>query len=213
MSEEGSSGGGGGWKGLVGAVVGAVAIVVAALIAKGTGALDIAVSPGPTPTVTITPKAAATVTVTVPPALTAPGPVTLPNCPVNQGCKAWNLVVRLTPNNGQTGITLDTGSVGLNSNGDMQYGKSTDGTIELIGLYASAYSTAVSAQNPGKETCQNSTTSDPDPDPIANFHKGLFFCVATGGSPGISLVEETEPLASNDVLYLRELYWPNSVSG
>jgi hypothetical protein len=212
MSEEGSSGGSG-WKGLIGAVIGALAIVVAALIAKGTGALDIAVSPGSTPTVTITPKPAATVTVTASPAPNAPGPVALPNCPVSQGCKAWNLVVKLTPNNGQTAITFDTGVVALNGNGDMQYGKSTDGTVELIGDEASAYSTAVPTQNPGKETCQNSTASDPDPNPIANFHAGLFFCVATGNGPGIALVEETEPLGSNDVLHARELYWPNSLSG
>lgn len=101
----------------------------------------------------------------------------------------------------------------LNGNGDMQYGKSTDGTVELIGDQASAYSTAVPTQNPGKETCQNSTASDPDPNPIANFHAGLFFCVATGYGPGIALVEETEPLGSNDVLHARELYWPNSLSG
>ena len=212
MSDEGSSGSGG-WKGLVGAVVGAVAIVVAALIAKGTGALDIAVSPDSTPTVTITPKAAPTVTVTASPVPNAPGPVTLPGCPVSQGCKAWNLVARLSPDNFPTGITFDTGSVMLDNDGDMQYDKSSDGTAELIGDDAAAYSTAVSAQNPGKTTCQNSTTSDPDPDPIADLHKGLFFCVATGSGPGIALVEETEPLGSNNVLYLRELYWPNSVSG
>ena len=211
MSEEGSSGGGG-WKGLIGAIIGALAIIIAALIAKGTGALDIAMSPGPTPTVTITPKPATTVTVTASPDPTAPGPISLPSCLVSQGCKAWNLIVKLTPNS-QTAITFDTGTVALNGNGDMQYGKSTDGTIELVGDEASAYSNAVPTQNPTKETCQNSTTSDPDPSPIANFHAGLFFCVATASGPGIALVEETEPLGSNSVLYLRELYWPNSLSG
>lgn len=201
------------WPVIVAAVIGAVATLGAALIANGAGAIDIVTGSGAAPTVTITPEAAPTITVTASPVPTAPGPVILPDCSASQQCVAWNLVARLTPN-GDTGIDFAKGSVQLNGGGDLIYQTSQDGTPQLVKNDAGAYSTAVTARNASRATCQASAASAPDSNAIVTFHKGLFFCVATGASgTGTALVEETEPLGSNDVLYLRELYWPDSSAG
>jgi hypothetical protein len=197
----------------IGVFSGAIATIVVALIADKSGALYIAVGGTPSPVVTtITPRAAPTVTVTASPVPTAPGPITLPSCPQSQGCRAYNVVARLGANS--TGITFSTGAVTFDVQGDMNYLKSQDGTLELMGYLAMAYSTGVTAQSASRQGCQNLTTSDPDPDPIINLHAGLLFCVATGGlSPGIALVKQTRPIGANKVLYLTELYWPDQTSG
>jgi hypothetical protein len=206
----GSGSGSGKWKGLIataGLFSGAIATVAAAFIANKAGALNISVDNKPGATVTITPSPAPTVTVTVSPNTNAPGPFRSPNCPASLGCQAWNLVVHMTPG-GSTGIDFGTGTVQLQANDDMYYSKSPDGTLELTRYSASAFSTAVTPQNAGRETCQNVTASDPDPNPIANFHQGLLFCVDTG--QGVALVEETKPVGSDQILNLREFYWPKS---
>jgi hypothetical protein len=195
------------WPVIAAALIGGAATVVAALIAKGTGAIDIVSGTASTPTVTITPKAAPTVTVTAGPVTSQPGPFQAPDCQKSDDCRAWNLVVQMTPN-GATGITFSTGTVTLDGNGDLQYQKSSDGIAELALQGGQAFSTAVTPGNATRSTCENVTIADPDSQPITNFHRGLLFCVYTGDQ-GTALVEETAPVGSNQNLDLREYYWPN----
>jgi hypothetical protein len=204
-----------GWSWLspiVAAVIGGAATIGAVLIANGPQAIS--GKPSAASTVTVTPRPSVTVTVTAPAAQNAPGPIQIGSCTVSQQCKAWNLTVRLSPNNGSTGIDFTKGIVSINGTGDLLYEKSADGTPELMNYVAQAYSTAVTSQNAGRQACMNSTESAPDSNAILALHKGLVFCVATGyNSRGIALVEETQPLGSNGILYLQEFYWPNSTTG
>jgi hypothetical protein len=192
------------------AIIGGAATVGGAFIAKGTGAIDIISGTASTPRVTITPKAAPTVTVTASPVSSQPGPFQAPDCLPSDGCRAWNLVVQMTPGSA-TGVTFSTGTVVLNGNGDLQYQKSDDGIAELSIEDAQAFSVAVTAGDASRSTCANVTVADPDAKPITNFHKGLLFCVYTGNQ-GTALVEETAPVGSSQDLDLREFYWPNQAA-
>ena len=195
------------WPVIAAAIIGGAATVAAALIAKSAGAIDIISGTASTPTVTISPKAAATVTVTAGPVSGQPGPFQAPDCSAGDGCRAWNLVVQMTPNS-PTGITFSTGTVTLDGNGDLQYQKSSDGIAELTVDGGQAVSTAVTPGDASRSTCESVTAADPDAQPITDFHGGLLFCVETGDQ-GIALVEETGPVGSNGNLDLREYYWPN----
>jgi hypothetical protein len=199
---------------LVIALIGAAAAILAAEIAAQAGGIDIVsgTAPSARATVTIKPsiRPTATVTVTAGPVPTNPGPVTLPGCPVSQGCKGYNLIVRPEPGSGgATGITFATGAVGVGSAGDLEYEKSQDGTPEIVPYGGGkAYSVDVTTQQANQQGCVALTTSDPDSNPIVGFHQGLTFCVAINGQ-GVALVMETRPPGPDNVLYLRELYWPN----
>ena len=198
---------------LVTASIGAAAAILAAEIAAHAGGINIVSGSAPsartTVTITPTPIPTATVTVTASPAATNPGPVTLPGCPVSQGCKGYNLVVRLEPGSGGgTGITFATGSVEVGGAGDLQYQNSQDGTPEIVSYGpGQAYSVDVTPQQANHQGCVALTTSDPDSNPIVGFHRGLTFCVSVNGQ-GVALVMETRPPGPDNILYLRELYWP-----
>src|ERR1700683_1402591 len=107
------------------AAIGAVATIVAALVANGTGALSIAVAPVPTRTVTVTPAPAPVVTVTNTVTVTKSsggsntiGPT---SCPSGQTCRAWNLSVQLGASNSSAGVNFDTGVVNLQGSGDLDF--------------------------------------------------------------------------------------------
>ena len=199
---------------LVIALIGAVAAILAAEVAAHAGGINIISGSAPPArtTVTITPSAqpAETVTVTASPASTNPGPVALADCHVSEGCKGYNLVVRPDVGGSGTGITFATGSVEVGSAGDLEYEMSQDGTPEIVPYGPSkAYSVDVTTQQANEQGCIALTTSDPDNNPIEGFHQGLTFCVSIAGQ-GVALVAETRPLGSDNVLYFRELFWPNS---
>lgn len=201
MSREGS---GRGWAWLptiVAAVIGAAATIVAVLIANGAGAINIAVAGAEsTPTVTVTPRPAPTVTVTAPAGGGGGGRTA-------QGGQTRSLTVPLSQG-GSTGVDLDKGQVLLNNNGDLNYQTSEAGSPELVGYLAHAYSVGVSSASIDKQGCMTATTTDPDAEPIVNFHKGLLFCVATGDG-AVALVEVTAGLGGSKTLHLHEVYWPN----
>jgi hypothetical protein len=195
------------WPVIAAAIIGAAATIVAGLIANGAGALRISVTPAHTATVTITapPPPAPTVTVTV-----SSGGSSDANCRPGQNCKVYNLSVPLPASDGENGIDMDMGHVLLGNVADMEFQTdSNDGVPELIGRDAQAYSIDVTSQNASKEQCQTAVNSDPDANPITDFHAGLLFCVYTGNS-GIALVRQTKPLDSSNILDLQETYWPNS---
>ena len=199
---------------LVTAFIGAAGAIVAALASNPSATIDVITGSAPAAkaTVRITPSAvpAATVTITAGPVPTDPGQITFPGCPSSQGCKAFNLVAQLGSNGANTGLDFSTGSVKLDGGGDLVYGDSQNGTRELTGYGDSAYSIGVTARQANRLGCEALTTSDPDSNPITGFHMGLTFCVATGfNEQGIALVTETQPVGSNGVLYLRELFWPS----
>lgn len=196
------------WPIITAAIIGAIATIVAGLIANGAGALRISIASAPTPTVTITPSAAPTVTVTV--SSSDSGNASPASCLSGQNCKVWNLSVPMgDQSSGVTGINFGKGQVLLNTVGDMEFEAASDGTPELVRDYAAAYSTDITAQNANKQQCQNAVTSAPNPHPITNFHTGLLFCVGTSDG-GIALARQTKPLGSSNVLSLQEIYWPNS---
>jgi hypothetical protein len=200
------------------AVIGAAAVIVAAVIARQAGGIDIIAGavPSTQATVTITPRTIPqqTVTVTAAPAPTIPGPISLPDCPVSQGCKAFNLVAQPASSNGfSNGMDLSTGEVRLNGSGDLYYSRSDNGTLELTRDDATAFSPDVTAAQASRQGCQALTASDPDSNPITALHKGLTICVATDDTEiGIALVTETRPVGRNGVLYLRALFWPSQTS-
>ena len=177
-------------KGLGGVLVGqsgAVATLIVALISNPSGTVDVITGSSPAPaTTTITPSQAPrhTITVTASPVATNPGPVSLPDCPASQGCKAYNLVVRPDPGD-STGITFATGAVTLGELGDLSYEKTPDGTLEIVAASTpGVYSTDVTPQQANHQGCEALTTSDADPNPITGFHQGLAFCVAINTSDG-----------------------------
>jgi hypothetical protein len=195
---------------LVIALIGAAAAILAAEIAAHAGGIDIVSGSAPsartTVTITPSPKPTVTATVTASPVSTNPGPVTLPGCAISQGCKGYNLVVR--PNRA-TGIDFATGSVLVGGAGNLEYEQSQDGTSEIVPYGpGKAYSVDVTPQQANQQGCVALTTSDPDSNPIVGFHEGLTFCVSIAGQ-GVALVMETRPLGQDNILYLRELYWPN----
>ena len=195
------------WPVIAAAIIGAIATILAGLIANGAGALHLSVSPVSTPTVTITPPPAPTVTVTAPSSGSSEtGSAT---CLPGQNCKVTNLKAPMGPaSNEPTGINLSQGVVGLNNPyGDIQFYAASDGAPELAG-YNDTYSIDVTAQNASRQQCMSATDTAPDPNPITDFHPGLLVCVAIQG--GIALVEQTKPLGSSNTLYLQETYWPNS---
>ena len=108
-----------------------------------------------------------------------------------------------------TAIDLVHGTVLLVSTyGDLDFESSSDGTPEIIAAGGGAvYSTDVAAANASQKQCQTATSSDPDANPITNFHKGLLFCAETNNLD-IAL-EETQPLGSDHILHLHEIFWPN----
>lgn len=199
---------------LIVAAVSSVGAIVVAIIGARAAGVDVFVgSPasGRT-TVTITPvpeRPTATVTVTAGPAPTNPGPVSLPGCAVSQGCKAFNLVVR-DPGAGTAGtsITIATGVVQVGGSSDLLY-QDDNGTPELFADgYGAAASVNVSSQQANEQGCKALTNSDPDPNPIVGFRKGLQFCVAVLNE-GVALMTETRPPGPDDTLYLTELFWPS----
>jgi hypothetical protein len=198
------------WPVIVAAIIGAVATVTAGLIANGAGALSISVTPDPAHTVTVSPAPAPTVTVTASPG--SGGGIGTISCTNGQTCKVWEPVVPVSnlasgyPN----GIDFSTGKVTLQTDGDLDYGTSSLGTPELKLDQAAAVSLDVTAQNASKAQCQTATNSSPDAVPITNLHTGLLFCVATGSTSGIALVEQTGPLTSTGTLPLKEIFWPSS---
>jgi hypothetical protein len=195
-----SSGSGNILAAIIAAAATIVAAVLAALIGNSTGVITISAGSHPATTITITPaQARPTVTITESPASTDPGPVTLPNCQISQGCRAFNLAVPLN-----AGIAFATGSVSTTGNGDLYYSLGSDQQPQLASS-GGTYSTAVTSQTAGKSGCQAATTSAPSTNPIVTFQVGLTFCVAVTG--GVALVMETRPLGSDNVLYLRELFW------
>ena len=193
------------WPIIAAAVIGAIATIFAGLIANGAGALHISVSSAATPTVTITPPPAPTVTVTA--SSNGSGEAGSASCLPGQNCKTSNLTVPIQSGN-STAINLEQGQVVLDSNGDLNFQAASDGTPELTGVYANAYSLDVIAQNASRQQCQKATNTAPDPNPVTNFHTDLLVCVSVGH--GIALIRQTEPLGSSNTLHLQETYWPNS---
>jgi hypothetical protein len=192
------------------AIIGAVATIIGGVIANGTGALHITIAPVPAKTVTITPEPAPAATVTE--SSGSSGGIGSIDCLSGQDCRTWNLTVPMGnfTLNSETGIIFDLGQVLLdNSEGDMDFGSNSSGIPELSQVDAAAFSTDITAQNASKARCQTVTTSAPDANPIVDFHVGLLFCVLPSGNSGIALVEETKPLGSSNILYLKEIYWPN----
>ena len=195
------------WPVIAAAVIGAIATIVAGFIANGTGALHIAVAPVPTRTVIVTPVPAPTVTVTKSSVSSdAIGPA---SCSSGQNCKVWNLIVQLGSNGSSVGVNFDTGLVSQQGSGDLDFETSNIGIPELVQDLAASYSINVTPQTAGKQQCQSATTSAPDANPITNFHTGLVFCAAPGGTDGIALVEETQPLGSSNTLHLKDIFWPS----
>lgn len=192
------------WPAIAAAIIGAIATILAGLIANGAGALHLSVSPVSTPTVTITPPPAPTVTVTVPSSGSSEAGST--TCLPGQNCKVTNLSAPFSSSS-SAGIDLAQGRVVLGYGGDLTLQASDAGTPEITGYSATAYSEDVTAQNASRQQCQNATTTAPDANPIINFHTGLLFCVATH-SGGIALVEQTKPLGNSNTLYLQDTYWP-----
>ena len=90
----------------------------------------------------------------------------------------------------------------------MQYHFSATGIPELTGYNTDPYSIDVTSQNTSKQQCITATTSDPDPNPITNFHKGLLFCIQLNSGQYVALVEETQAKGSSNTLDLRETLWP-----
>ena len=129
------------------------------------------------------------------------------SCLPGQNCKTSNLTVPIQSGN-STAINLEQGQVVLDSNGDLNFQAASDGTPELTGVYANAYSLDVTAQNASRQQCQKATNTAPDPNPVTNFHTDLLVCVSVGH--GIALIRQTEPLGSSNTLHLQETYWPNS---
>lgn len=193
------------WPIIAAAIIGAIATIFAGLIANGAGALHISVSSAATPTVTITPTPAPTVTVTA--SSNGSGETSPASCLPGQNCKISNLTVPIGRGN-STAINLEQGQVMLDSIGDLNFQAASDGTPELTGYYANAYSLDVTAQNASKQQCQNAANTAPDPNPITNFHTDLLVCVSV--SNGIALIRQTKPLGNSNTLDLQETYWPNS---
>lgn len=193
------------WPIIAAAVIGAIATIVAGLVANGAGALHISVVPA-TPTVTITPSPVPSVTVTV--SSSASGGAGSVECLPSQDCKVWNLTVPMGSSfTTSTGINFNQGQVVLHSSGDMSFQAASDGTPELLGHFNIPYSMDVTTQNASRQQCQNSINSAPDADPITYFHTGLLFCIGTPDN-GIALIRQTRPLGSSNILFLQETYWP-----
>jgi hypothetical protein len=196
-----------------------VATIVAALIAKQSGAINISLSPTAAPTVTVT-AAAPTITVTARADSTATaspsGGIANINCPANNSCKAYDLKLGYTSTE-SPGIFLMSGTIEFNAGGsDIYLEESTNGLPEIQTDNAQAMSTGVTAQDASLQQCISATTHDPDAQPITNFYKGMLFCVEVpgdgtpgDGTKGIALMEQTKPLDNSNTLYLHEIYWPN----
>ena len=197
------------------AVVGAVATILAAVIGHAQGVSDAA--PGPTVTKTVTAGPSATVTVTTPtgaqgttdPSPSAPGCGSVPNC--KTGSLSVSLGGAIDVN--ATSIDLIHRAVLLNSDfGDLLFGTSGDGTPEITANVNAIDSVGVTVSNASQQQCQTAISSDPDANPITNFHKGLLLCAQTSNGNGIALLEETQPLGNDHILHLHEIYWPNPSS-
>jgi hypothetical protein len=194
------------------AVVGAVATILAALIGHAQGVSD--ASPGPTVTKTVTAEPSATVTVSASPTPQGTEGNTAPatGCASASACKTANLSVSLGGGTEADATTIDLShrAVLLNSYyGDLQFGPSNDGTPEITGTVSAIYSIDITSSNASQQQCQTAISSDPDRNPITNFHEGLLFCAQTNSGDGIALLEETQPLRSDHILHLHEIYWPN----
>jgi hypothetical protein len=192
------------------ALIGVAGTIGVGFIRSSSETVDVITGSSPAPatkTVSARPAPApATVTITVSPSpvSTDPGPVTLPDCPVSQGCQAFNLVVH--PSISGTEVDLGTGVVG--DSGDFEYRQLPDGATEIEGN-GDDLGAGVTPQQANMQGCGAITKSNPT-GAILGLHKGLFFCVATfvSGS-GVSLVEQTRPVSPTGMLYLTERYWPN----
>lgn len=201
-----------------GALIGAVATIIVALIARQSGAINISLSPTAAPTVTVT-AAAPTVTVTAPTGSTAtasPSGIADISCPANNNCKAYDLIVGYNVSI-VAGIIVMNGTVDLTGSGeDIDYMESSGGLPEIARNYAKAISLSVTAQDASLQQCISATSHAPDAQPITNFYKGMLFCVQLlgdgtpgDGTQGVALMEQTKPLDSSNTLYLHEIYWPN----
>lgn len=199
------------WPVIVAAVIGAIATIVVGFVANTAGALHITVAPLPTHTLRITQPPAPTVTVTVTSGTS--GGTGSASCVQGQNCRVWNLSAPMGANAGApTGIEFNQGQVLLNTDGDLDFEASSDGTPELAQDSSQAYSLDVTAQNASKQQCLSATTSHPDANSIINFHTGLLFCIVSGDDSGVALVEETAPLGSSNILKLKETFWPTQNS-
>jgi hypothetical protein len=194
--------------------IGAIATITAALVGHAQGASD--ASPGQTVTTTVTARPSATVTVISPAGGSGGGqisPAVAAGCGTYPGCKGQDLSVPMGTGGNETSIDFSLGKVQFEGISDLQFMASSDGTPEIVspGTAGSAtYSLDVTASNASFQQCKTATNSDPQEAPITNLHKGLYFCVLA--NDGIALAEETEPLGSNNVLHLHDVYWPISNS-
>lgn len=186
---------------IIAALITGGAVVLAAVISLVSGVIH--VSAGPTPKVTSTvtiPGPVTTITVTTSPA----GNSSTGTVGSGLGGKSYNLAVDLESDGG-AGIGISHGSVGYGTDGDIDYQMAADGTPEIISDNGH-FSLDVNSQNASESQCQTALNSQPDGNPLTNFHKGLLFCVS-GFLGGIALMEETQPPGNSGTLYFHETYW------
>lgn len=194
----------------IGAVATIAAAVIAAVVGHAQGQSE--ATPGPTVTATTTVTAGPTVTVT--PGTSSGGGSTGGTSSASfpgagQGGKVWTVTMPLSSNS-VTGLDVDHGHVVLDSNEDIDYTLSNDGTPEIVKDEAAAISLDVAAQNAGKQQCMTATTSSPDASAITGIRRGMLFCVSSYANRGVALMEVTQSLGRSQVLHLRETYWPTS---
>lgn len=191
-------------------LIGAGAVIVAALITQQAGGITIVSGSAPSAgkTVTVPPESpGATVTVTASPVPSYPGPVTVPGCKKSQSCQAFNMVARPGSVAHATALYLNTGRVFLSAGGggDVLYIRLASGMLELVASEGTRFSTDVTAPEKNMKGCQALTSSDPTGSVLTKLRQGLTFCVSDGS--GVALVTETRPVGAKGQLYLRELYW------
>lgn len=149
MSDDSS--GDGGWKGLAGAAIGAVAVIIAAVIASKAGVLSITVSPAPAGTITVRPTVTVTDTAGARPTKRPAGlsKSTSVLAPVNQS--GWALDWHNTVTIGAQGIvlTMSGPQEGNGSNYDLQYISGSSGGGWLFGSNTNALIYWVNTYRPG----------------------------------------------------------------
>ena len=128
---------------------------------------------------------------------------------VSNGAEARRLTVPLTTGYGDTAIRFDHGTYVRHSlQGDMGYGVGPNGP-ELGRLAAVALSTDVNASNASEAHCRSVTRSSSARHrrPIIGLHAGQLFCVETNDH-GLALVEITQDVGASQKLHLGYIYWP-----
>jgi hypothetical protein len=184
------------WIAVLGAIIGAAATIVAALIGRSAGVVYVGIGAQPT----MQPTAPSS-------ARTGLGSSAAATAKIGHPTDVWMLTIPV-PNDPlqYTGVMLAQGVVGQSGGGsDVYYQRSqTDNRPEI--QFNDPYSVSLTAPNPTKEDCQAAVSHSPGQGPVTDLQSGKSICVQINNG-GIALLQIVQPPDTNGVIRVRDIYW------